>query len=779
MKPPDQSFSSAGVPARYVDLAHRCREYVVEEFTKLFRQFLDQIPDILLNLADQAESNVMQAHCMDVRQEMSENQDEMVQLFYNELMAGFENFILGKRKSSRSEENSHSTQKPKRLSLVEKETFEIELAFDTIANGACINNSELLFALNLRLATINGGHKPGERSASLPGGPHHVCNAYRSALTTVQIPIDTSVKISLIEAIDKHVLHQTEPIYKRYNEILSKGGILPNLEDNPIYTPEESGQEETTSPVSQDMDEERLEEQAKPPSESSTARPRLSPQRQDKAGSDYGAETQEEVIEKEVYQQISQLLHQRRGVTTEESTPPSAPNPQEIAKLVSSLTQKADTTNPTPTVPADIAYQPIEQIRAEFSTQIAQLSEIIKQNQLNHSDADVIELVGMLFELVLNDHNLPDAVKALLSHLHTPYLKVALLDRKFFFKRRHPARRLLNLLTQAGAMCNATMKNEQAVFNQMRKTVNWVLTDFDDNIELFEEIFQKFEEFLNRFQQQARIIEKRSIEKARGQEKLREARQAVARELIAIIRGKNLPKAAEKLLFGPWSNLLVLLYLRQGAESDSRQHYLQVTREIVWSVQPKISSEDQFMLRQKLTKIKRDIQEGLALLGDPESSADQLLNELESCHNEALASRVEATPQKRTKLPLSDPLQYHVLRDIDSDEILGQEATAKEDSAELQAIIRQLQKVKLGTWFELKGENAGPPLRAKLSWFSTKTSYYIFVNQSGIQIAVKPLKKLAREIQQGNARIITIDKKPFVERTLQRIFSALRQPQVS
>ncbi len=751
MKSSEQSLP--GVTARYVDVAHQCQEYLVEAHTGLFQQFMDDLPGILLKLAEQAESNVMQAHCMDVRQEMTDHRDEMIQLFYNELMAGFENFILGKRHNLQAENPAEPVRKPKRLSLVEKETFEIELAFDTIANGACVRYSEALSALNLRLAVICGGRKPGERSASLPGSPHHICNAYRSALTAVQIPIDTSVKISLIEAVDKHVLRQSGPLYKRYNEILIDAGILPNLESNPIHIARDPDDEPASIP---DQKLSEVEEQ-----------------------DDHEPATQEEIIEQEVYQQISQLLQQHRRGQAEIRTPPpqATSSPAGVSRLISDLTRQTIGAKPTVGVPSDIAYQSMDQIRAEFSAQISQLSEIIKQHPLNHTDADTIELVGMLFELVLNDPNLPDSAKALLSHLHTPYLKVALLDRKFFFKRRHPARRLLNLLTQAGTMCNAKLKNEQLVFNQMRKTVNSILTDFDDNIELFEEVLQEFENFLQKFQKQARAIEKRAIEKAKGQEKLREARQVVARELIAIIRDNTLPKAAEKLIFGPWSNLLVLLYLREGADSETRQSYLQVTRDIVWSVQPKSSPGDQYELKHKLPEIKKAILEGLALSGDPEHSADRLLKELEDCHNEALSSPGK-TSQAVAK-PLSTPRDYPLLREIDTDDILNPETATKETSAEFLDIVRRLQNIKLGTWFEFKEEDSDTPIRAKLSWYSTKTSFYIFVNQAGIQVAVKPLKKLARQMQRGNARILAIDKRPFVERTLRRIHALLKQRQVS
>jgi hypothetical protein len=81
-----------------------------------------------------------------------------------------------------------------------------------------------------------------------------------------------------------------------------------------------------------------------------------------------------------------------------------------------------------------------------------QILEQIKAEDLSPVDANVIDLIGMLFEYMLNDPVLPNAAKALLSHLHTPYLKVALLDHRVLEDSGHPARRLLDEMVEAGSL---------------------------------------------------------------------------------------------------------------------------------------------------------------------------------------------------------------------------------------------------------------------------------------------------------------------------------------
>ncbi len=772
-----QPSSYPGVLPRYVDLLHTCREKVVNEFSELFNGMLEAMDEELTQLAEHAESNVFQTHCLDVKQEIADKNEAMGQHFYNELVAGFERFTLGHNQYTENQKKEEeSSPKRSKLALIEKESFEIELAFDTVANNAYVNYSEYIYTLNHRLAVINGGSKPGERSELLPGGPQHVCNAYRVALSILEIPIDAGVKIGLIEIFDKYVLRQADAIYQDYNRTLIEAGILPNLEDSPIYAPPKVDNSEADLEEAPEAVEETPEADTKTKDELAEALKNLNktaspspPPPQDETTE---PETREEAQEHKVFENISQLLRQRRGVSTNEpvSTTPSS-NLKELISSLNASTQAGG--SQTTTVPANIATYSLEQIKEEFTHQLDQLAELIKHHNISHTDADVIELVGMLFELVLNDGNLPDSVKALLSHLHTPYLKVALLDRKFFFKRRHPARRLLNSLTQAGALCNATDKNEQVVFSRMRDVVNRILVDFDDNVELFSEVLEEFDEFMRSFHQRARMAEKRSIEKAKGQERLREARQTVARHLVKIVKGRNLPKAAEKLLFGPWANLLVLLYLRKGTDSDIWQQHLKITEDIIWSVQPKDTPEEQQIFRKKIPALEQDIREGLGLLGDSENTTEQLLKELAAVHHKMLETALEKTPLPEPEIT---PEQYPLLQDIDPEELPGQKKAKTPPPMELEDILQQLQKIKLGTWFEFDIPKTGHTIRAKLSWFSPKTSYYIFVNQAGIQVAVRPLKKLAQEILDGQTRILKLEKKPFVERTLQKIHNLLSKP---
>ena len=92
----------------------------------------------------------------------------------------------------------------------------------------------------------------------------------------------------------------------------------------------------------------------------------------------------------------------------------------------------------------------------------------------------------MLFEYILDDRNLPDPMKALLSRLQIPMLKVAILDSVFFASKNHPARRLLNNLARASVgWADDGDRCPKSLYGQVSSIVDRVLSEFSDDIGLF------------------------------------------------------------------------------------------------------------------------------------------------------------------------------------------------------------------------------------------------------------------------------------------------------
>ena len=84
-------------------------------------------------------------------------------------------------------------------------------------------------------------------------------------------------------------------------------------------------------------------------------------------------------------------------------------------------------------------------------------------------DEDIINLVAMFFDFVLDDHNIPDNVKALIGRLQMPILKVALKDKSFFTNTEHPCRHFINELSRISIGLGQNDANAHELLERMEQ----------------------------------------------------------------------------------------------------------------------------------------------------------------------------------------------------------------------------------------------------------------------------------------------------------------------
>src|SRR5882672_12652968 len=112
-------------------------------------------------------------------------------------------------------------------------------------------------------------------------------------------------------------------------------------------------------------------------------------------------------------------------------------------------------------------------------------------------DKLTIELVGMLFEQVMRDNQVPSEIKALLSRLQFPVLKAALLDADIFTSSTHPARRLIDRIASTASGWEPYGDENERYRAQVEHIVKEVLQVFDKDITIFERLLNEFDQFVS------------------------------------------------------------------------------------------------------------------------------------------------------------------------------------------------------------------------------------------------------------------------------------------
>jgi hypothetical protein len=706
-----------------MELLARCRDLALPFYGNLLQSAQQTLRDRLFEQAEKGKSNEEQRCYFDAIQRLNESAGVMQRAFSAQLQHGYEQFLAG-----RDEDEIAPPLLTNKLTLIAREQLEDDLAISMIVSRASSQHSESLWKLNRRLAVLRGGKKVMDDSN--PFGPAKVGLALRQAMR--ELEVDQKARIFIYKHLGKLLLAVFGKVFDSLNATLVDGGVLPHLK----FVIDKDDE----APV------------AAPPPPLPSAAP----------SADEGAE------QRQLYQSIVEQLRQRAGSGPRTGTVSgisyaglqagsdgASENflPLDYALVLTAL-QHAPEFNAGAALQRPLA---IDRIEERLFTQLKQQAQPDQRHQLGQRDADAVDLVGMVFRFMLDDGKIPDIVKSLLSHLHTPYLKLALLDKTFLENQQHPARALLNRMAETGARW-VTDDKERVVLPKLRNIVETILRGFVDDIELFARLLDDFNRFREGLDKRAEMAEKRNRSAQEGIERLAAAKRRASAEIAQRVKGFAIPESIQQLLQKPWTDFLTFNYLRNGEDSLSWKAALKVVDGVLWSVQGDGSrSREEFLRYQQ--QLEQSIAEGLRTIGYSSDAGEEMLLALRRAQEQAFEGKAVvqavAEPEPAPEQSIAEP------------------EAAAQFSPEEEALAEMLRsKTEFGTLFEF--DRLGQrPLQLKLAWFSRVSGHYMFVNQAGIKQLVETLPDLVSGLHLGTIRIVQPEKRSFMERAFNAIVHKL------
>jgi len=728
-------------PERVGDLLHAVRDTSSRRLQQLLGHMFEHVDDALFDLAEKAENNAAQMHYFDGMREVRKRRPAIERSYLAQFSRELADFAAQRRNSPLDTDTFGTVE----LTLVGENELEESLAITSMISK---NESRLardLSAVNQRLSVICGGIQVSE--ATTPVGPAMLTQSFRQAMR--ELPADMRVKLIIYKLFDRYVLSGMEELYGELNDLLAKAGVLPNLKHEPAKG--------TTS-------------RPTPP------RPNAAPE-DAAAAAATGATTDEAG---NLLSTLQALFTARRGHsngTTVTLGPQSVPTANELLGALSVL-QGQIVGHGLPAA-GEVGV-------VDVSTEVAHLKEHLlnqigalrgeRPNQVSSIDEDTIDLVGMLFEFILEDRNLPPQMQVLLARLQIPYLKAAILDRKLFAHRQHPARRLLDSLAEAAKGWSDESDKDRRLYDKVKSTVEQLLNEFDDDMGIFDRLLVDLQEFQELARKRAELAEQRVAESTRGREKLEQARRRAAREILDRIDGKPLPPLMHGVLARAWANYLVLILLRQGDASPEFAEALRFVNELIASTRLPRDAGGRATLRQMLPNIERALRKGLANVAFQEHDVERLLEQLRAHYGEQLGETTAATvPQEPAAPAIPESIQSLVENVQDTAPLAPEDPASQLEilPPEVREQLEAVQAMKPGTWLEFLPAN-GTPERAKLSWISPMSGRYLFVNRRGLKVGDYSPQELATTLAEGKASVLASN--ALFDRAMDAIVGKLSQP---
>jgi hypothetical protein len=387
---------------------------------------------------------------------------------------------------------------------------------------------------------------------------------------------------------------------------------------------------------------------------------------------------------------------------------------------------------------------------------------------MGRTDEDTVNLVGMLFDYILNDRNLAIPMKALIGRLQIPMLKVAILDKTFFNKTSHPARQLLNELSSAGiGWSSAAELKRDALYNKIESVVLRVLNNFSDDPGIFGTLVTELRNFVQQDHHRVQIVETRVKEVEAGRAKTISAKQTVERLVNQKASGLRLPPEIGHFISDTWSRVLVYLCVRHGEEGAEWSDAVQTFDDLLWSVQPLDALADIEERDRARPRLLERIEHGIELLGVSGAEIEETLTVLQSRLTDISNADRAFLEEDR---PHVDAPELHVMEEIvltGPGEVEPTETTEPEPE-----MVREINRLTEGVWVEVTHDD-GQKMRCKLAAIVQPGSKYIFVNRRGMKVAERNRMALAVELKRKTIAIL--DESQVFDRALEAVIGNLRQ----
>lgn len=385
------------------------------------------------------------------------------------------------------------------------------------------------------------------------------------------------------------------------------------------------------------------------------------------------------------------------------------------------------------------------------------------------------EVVRLMLEHLTHDERLLPAIRQQIGLLEPALIRLSQVEPRFFSDRQHPARQLLEALTQRSL---GFQSHADEGFAELLQSVGAAVRSIN-RVQVSEETFARLLKRLRRRWEQddARKLQRRA-DAARALLHA-EQRQILAERLAAEYRqrwqGKDVPEFVQRFLSGPWAQAVAEAQLAPAPAGEPVEPLDGVVDELIWSVQPALIRRDADRLGRLVPRLVAQLRQGLQRIGYPLELTGPFLDALVALHEKAfdiptltvpfveLTDRVEperepvpgaaedaaGVERPRAPAPAAETAPETFW-------IAGQ---AAQDAGFVEAAsgpmpLEALMPADLGTgaWVDLKVQDAW--VRAQLTWTSPRGGLYMFISSRGLAHSMTR-RTLDRLLGQDALRVVS------------------------
>jgi len=394
-----------------------------------------------------------------------------------------------------------------------------------------------------------------------------------------------------------------------------------------------------------------------------------------------------------------------------------------------------------PAVPGT-ASQP-ESVRQKFRRRCQNSSQLLS-----------FEVLCQMVDNLEQDTRLLEPVRLVIENLEPALFRLVKVDVRFFNDKLHPARRLLQELTQRALAFDSVDAPGFALFiRSLHRHVNPLSRMPIDSAEPFELALRN----LNSMWAEQSVVSSQAVEQAMQALGRAEARNLLAEKMVAALAQipdmARVPAAVADFLCGPWAQVMAHAELSHPGVEDPGE-YKNLVNLLLWSAQPDLTRQDVAKLNGLVASLLAKLREGLSSIGYPASQTSLFFEVLMKLHQQAYRPVLDK-PVEQVKDPRDALLGNHQhwiapaeaqasgFMDMFDDAAAptSRQPTDQSSRPMLDSVLPKASQEQLvpssmdpahlavGAWVEICVKDVWQ--RSQLSWISPQNAMFLFTNVFG------------------------------------------------
>ncbi len=684
-----------------------------EPVTALF----DALDDTLFELGENARSGDAQQHYFDALRECRHQRGAVQEHFLA---------ALGQSEAT-ADESPHPLYA--QLSLVAPEDLEVELALDGMATRTIQRIGSALHAFNQRLGVLLGD--TGMDLQRNPLGPLRIGKTFSDA--SAMLEIDLHTRLVLYKLFERQVLGALEPAYAEMNVRLAGAGMLPMLDATHGHararaSGQPRSQQQALHHPATTKPQAPANAYAEPVVVAATVEPR----------------------DVDLFVALRTLLMHDIESAALTYTAASSSTVQKTATAAEVMDRAL----------ARLRERPLPPPRMLAAQLLAEARYADDGLPPSPQQAATVDIVGRVFDALSNDRSMPPPMQPVMQSLLLPVMRASLKHPGLLAENHHPLRQLIDLIGESAiGWCPSVDPGERSLA-ELRGALHKITTS--ESSDEADRTVAHLRSQLEQQRRRAELAEQRAVEAHAGRERLWQARRQVNMALTRIIGDATIPTWVRYLVTRPWMNCLVLLWLRQGPESQAYREALGFAESLVWCANVGKDRLEHLRLRALLPVMEVQLQQGLATVAYQDSEIRQLVGELQQ-YVRFRMGELPAPAFIETEPPAANaPGALATDPNGIEEQPLPQNVNPE--------LLERVRALRPGVWLSFDDQPGNE--RARLSWVSPYSGRCLFVNRNGLKIGERRPEDIAHAIENGHARIL--ENTQVMQRALTQVLAQAR-----